>query len=159
MSWSLQITNGDFAVRGSQLSVVTGAQKLVQDLRVTLLEKMGTDDLHLGFGSLIDGGTLPSGTVIPSIIGTSDPNLAAAAIRSDVKRICEDYQKRQVARVKDEKLKYNKSTLTPDEILVGVSNIAITQTTDSLFVTISLKTGAGTQTSLSVPVTNEPLTR
>lgn len=157
MTWSLRISNGDFAVKGAQLSTVSGTQKLVQDLRCAILEKMGTDNLHPGFGSLIDGGVRPDGSQVPSIIGVSNFALATAAIEADIRRIANAYQKAQAERIKTERLVYNKVTLTASEILAGISSIQTVQDQDALYVRLTLLVGNGTEVDLTVPVANEPL--
>lgn len=157
MTWSLRLTNGDLSVRSAQLAVVTGEEKLVQDFRAHLLERMGTDDLHPGYGSLIDGGVRPDGQVVPSLIGTSNPKLAASTIQSEVRRIGADYQSRQIERVRRERLTYNKVTLTAGEILVGIPSIQVTQQQDALFVVVTLATGSGANIDLTVPVSSDTL--
>jgi hypothetical protein len=69
MSWSLRIQNGDLMLDGTNLGRATGSAKLIQDLRCAILEKMGTDDLHPEYGSLLDGGRDESGDVQPGYIG------------------------------------------------------------------------------------------
>jgi hypothetical protein len=151
MSWSLQVQNGDLAFGSGQMATVTGGQKLVQDLACDILEPMGTDPMHPSFGSTIDGGTQPDGTVSQGMIGTPNDALAASFIYAEIQRICLDYQQRQSARNATDVATYGKSTLTADEALLSVTNVKVNQVADKLLVSATLKTGLGSL-SLDIPV-------
>src|ERR1051325_1057251 len=109
MSWSLQVSYGDFPVSGNSLGIVAGANKLGQDLRHWVLEKMGTDPLHLDYGSLIDGGRTSDGVEQESIIGHVNDRNARVLIESELRRIIQAYQRQQIARAKADRLVYNKT--------------------------------------------------
>lgn len=153
MSWSLQIQNGDFAVSGSSLGIVTDYNKLVQDLTCAIMEKMGYDPLHPWYGSLIDGGTTPQGLTSPSLIGM-DPQTVANQVQSELTRITGDLQNQQLARAQADQATYNRSTITPGEALVSVSSIEFEQQQDTLIVTVGLITALGSSLSLSLPLGN-----
>lgn len=155
MSWSFRIRQGDLDVRNASIGVARGAEKLVQDFRSALLESLGNDDMHRDWGSTLDGGIGPDGTLLPGVVGASDPALANLAIQSEVRRIGTYIQQRQLERVRRERLTYNKVTLTASEILVGVSGIRIVQTADELSVLITLQTGANDLLDVSVPLPAE----
>lgn len=152
MSWSLQIHNGDFALNGSSLATVIGAPKLVQDLRCALAERMGDDDMHPTYGSLIDGGVTPAGQEVPSVIGTLNVQQAAATIQSEIQRIASAYQAQQLNRAKADQTTYNRVSLTPAEVLLSISNIQMTQQTDTILVTITLATAAGEDITVALPI-------
>lgn len=154
MSWSLKLTHGDFELSNASLGTVTAENKLVQDFRCYLLERMGTDNLHPGFGSLIDGGIQPDGTEVESPIGESDVQTVVLFLEKEIRRIGSDYQQRQLARAKSDKFTYSKVTLTAGEILVGIPSVTFTQTMDTLDVVVALQTGNNTQRSLTIPVPN-----
>src|SRR3954462_6416197 len=97
MSWSLQLRGGDLVIGGASFGVATQQQKLIQDLRCAILERMGTDEDHPWFGSLIDGGRL-NGVDQPSIIATDNWNMAVLAVESEIRRIVDQYQKAQIIR-------------------------------------------------------------
>lgn len=151
MSWSLALQNGDLALSGASLATVTDANKLTQDLRCALAERMGDDDMHPTFGSLIDGGVTPSGQVIPSVIGMDDVNQVAATIQSEVTRIVAAYQAQQLNRAKDDLTTYNRVSLSSAEVLLS-STIDFVQETDSLLVTITLSTAAGEDITVALPI-------
>lgn len=150
MSWSLQLTNGDLAIGTNGLNTVTGASKLTQDLRCYLLTPTGTDPLHLTYGSIMDGGTDPSGNPVPGIIGQPNNNAAVTFIGGEVRRVCQAYQASQIARNATDVATYGKSTLTADEALLSVEGITIQQVTTQALVTATLQTGTGNQ-PLAIP--------
>lgn len=154
MTWSFWVTHGDFRLNGSHFGIVTDTAKLTQDLRCALLEKMGTDNLHPGFGSLIDGGTRSDGLEVPGVVGESRLDLVLMAIESEIRRIGRDHQAKQLARVKADRSTYNKSTITPREALIAISNINVEQVQDNLNITVSLQTAAGSQTDVNLSVFN-----
>jgi len=157
MTWSLALRNGDFDVQRAQLGKVTGYQKLVQDFRCALLTRMGSDPLHPGWGSLLDGGTTLDGRDVPGVIGTEDFDLAMAVIETEIRRIAEYFQNRQLRRVKEERQRYSKSTLTASEILVGISNIRPIQVGTTLNVLVTLTTGSGDSVDVTIPLTDDSL--
>src|SRR4051812_37950439 len=109
MSWSLQLRNGDLALGGANLGIVTGSQKLTQDLRCAILEKMGTDELHPWYGSLLDGGMDAEGVVSPGYIGETDWELGALNVQAEIRRIAKQYQDAQAARLENDRLTYGHS--------------------------------------------------
>lgn len=152
MSWSLQIRNGDLALGGAQFGQVTGQAKLAQDLRCAILEQRGHDDMHRGFGSLIDGGYDDFGEYQESVVGSSDWQRVALRVEAEIRRICGEHQARQLERARQDRYQYGQSTLSPDELLLQVSRIDMQQAQDRLLVTVSIITGNGNHVTLNVPV-------
>src|SRR5688572_20628707 len=151
MSWSLQLRGGDLVIDGSSFGTVTHQNKLVQDLRLAILERMGTDEDHPWFGSLIDGGRL-NGVEQNSIIATDDWDRAALAVEGEIRRIVDQYQKQQIVRTEQDRSAYGKPTLTPGELLMGVKGIQFFQAQDNLLCRITLATGADNDIQLNVPL-------
>lgn len=151
MSWSLQIQNGDLSLNGGSYGTVSGSQKLAQDLKCALLERMGTDDAHPNFGSLIDGG-VANGVEQPSLIATTDWTHAIALIESEIRRIINQYQASQVRRSENDRMTYGKPTLTPDELLVAISSIQFFQVQDALVVKVGIQTGANNTININLPL-------
>lgn len=154
MSWSLQISHGDFTVSQSQYGVVTDAYKLVQDLRCAILEKMGTDDMHPSYGSLIDGGTMPDGTVVGGVIGLLDWQQVTNTVNAEITRLATAYQAQQLNRAKNDRQTYNRVSLTPAEVLMAISNMTFLQVLDQLQVTVDLQTAAGQNINVVFPVSS-----
>lgn len=150
MTWSLKVSNGELALDGGHLGTVAHEDKLLQDLRHFLLEKMGSDPMHPSYGSLIDGGRQPDGTIVDSPIGSYDFNSVALDIESDIRRIAAVYQRQQLERAKSDRLRYNKSTLTAGEILAEVTYITFEQRQDALEVSIGVISGRNRQSDLTL---------
>jgi hypothetical protein len=157
MSWSLALRNGDLALGGTQLATVTSSRKLVQDLRCALLEPMGTDDLHPSFGSLIDGGRKPDGTMVPSLIGSHNWRRAAIEVRAEINRIADEHRRRQLMRAREDQFTYGKPTLDPGELLIQITDLRMVQVQDSLVVNVTLKVGNGTTHEINIPISNTPV--
>lgn len=152
MSYSLQVSNGDLVFNGTSLATVQGTQKLVQDMTCGILEPMGTDDMHPTYGSVIDGGTLPDGTYQNGIIGELNNQYAANFVSSEINRVASNYQQAQAARNQDDLATYGKSTLTPDETLLSLGAVDITEVQNQMLVAVDLETGTGPVT-VAVPAT------
>lgn len=148
MSWSLKLRHGDLTLSGASLAMVTNEEKLAQDLRCWILEKMGTDSLHPSFGSLIDGGVRLDGRVELGVIGT-EPDTALAMIESELHRIVSEYQAQQLARAKGDRFSYNKSTLSLREALLALTNIEATMVGDNLNIVMSIQTANGLNLGLT----------
>jgi hypothetical protein len=157
MSWSLKIRNGDLDVANAQLGAVRGADKLVQDFTCALLEARGNDDMQPDWGSYLDGGIAPDGTLVPGVVGSVNSALTRMAIESEIRRVASVIQQRQLHRVKNDRLTYNKVTLTAAEILVAVTDVRIFQTADELTVLVTLQTGAGTSVDIALPISDNSL--
>lgn len=139
------IKEGDLVVGNGRMATVTGSQKLVQDLRCWVLQRMGSDPYQLGYGSLIEGGVQPNGVVVESPIGMVITNWGEVEsfISSDIQRIVSLYQNEQSRRIREDQSIYNKITLTPDEILKSLDNITYEVQEDTLNVVIHISNMAG----------------
>src|SRR3954463_12305873 len=151
MSYSLQVRHGDFVTTGASLGTVTREVKMTQDLTHWILERMGTDDVHMGYGSLLDGGTLPDGTEVEGVIGTYDWELAALEVERDLRRIISEYQAIQLRRAKGDRTTYGRGTLTPEEVVMEVPSIDYTQAVDVLIVTINIVTASNAYLQIALP--------
>lgn len=151
MSWSLQIRNGDFTSGGAQLGTVSSHEKLVQDLSHWLLEPMGTDNLHAGYGSLIDGG-VENGIERESMIGLAINDSTLLRIRAEISRIIEEYRSLQLTRAKQDKFALKNATLTKGEILYEVNGVSVSPQEDTVTVSISITTGTDQMIDITVPV-------
>lgn len=152
MSYSLKVTNGELAISGTSLDIVTGNSKLLQDMKCAILERVGTDSSHPEFGSYIDGGRKPNGVVVPSTIGRIDTKYAIMEIESDLRRIMAEYQSKQLARARNDAAVYGKATLTAGEVLIDIVSINITQKYDSVIVEVKIRSANRVEQILTVPI-------
>lgn len=123
MSWSFEIVGGDLSPVSDKtgLGVVTGKKKTLQDLRHALTEAMGTDPMHPEYGSLIDGGRLPDGTVVESLVGSSQSSVFR--IEEEVSRVIQDFVSKQNMRIKSDIAGFGKTTVSDSEIIDRVDSI------------------------------------
>jgi hypothetical protein len=148
MSFSLALQNGDLNLSGTSLGTVVNAAKLQQDLVCTLLTPLGFEELHPEFGSILEENLINPET---TIIGTGDFNHAAAIVRSELLRICQNYQAQQIARNEDDAIKFGKPTLTSGEVLLRVININFISAEDHLLCKLTLEI-SNEELKISIPV-------
>jgi hypothetical protein len=152
VSWSLQIRNGDLVVDQRKVGVVTGWQKLLQDLRCHLLERLGNDSMHPEFGSVLDGGVGPGGVEIEGIIGEIDEEVARSFIATEVGRIITEHQQKQLDRARSDQMGYGKHTLLDGELLES-AEVNVGFQGDVMVVQIIISTSAGDAKRISLPFT------
>lgn len=153
MSWSLALRNGDFTLGTASLGIVTHEAKMVQDLRAYILESMGTDNMHRGFGSLIQGGVEANGVQNPGVIGKPNDPFARTMVVSEIKRLVRDYQQSQLERARADQQEFGKPTLSTREVLLSLDDIFVDQTNDQMTLTLFITTAANRQVEVSILLT------
>lgn len=148
MSFSLELKNGDLGLSGTSLGTVVNAAKLQQDLVCAILTPLGFEELYPEFGSILEEDLINPET---TIIGTKDFTHAAAVVRSELIRICQNYQAQQIARNEDDAIKFGKPTLTPGEVLLRVVSVNFLTSEDHLLCTLTLEIGNNTL-EINIPV-------
>lgn len=152
MSTSFKISSGDLAIgQGRSYDRVTGAYKLGQDLKLWVLERIGTDPATPTFGSKLDGGVI-DGAEIPSYIGTVGNPAVLADIRTEMISLLSQFQAQQIAKMQREMISLGgHHTLTADETLQSVISVETSQELDQVIVRVTCVTMAGTQFQLTIP--------
>lgn len=152
MSTSFKLESGDLVVgAGRSYERVGGAYKLAQDLKLWVLERIGTDPATPTFGSRLDGGII-DGQEIPSYIGRIGTEALVAEIRAEVVALLGTYQAQQITKMKREMLLFEgNTTLDPDEILQVISSVEATQQGTQVIVRVICQTLAGTTFRLLIP--------
>lgn len=148
MSFSLLLQNGDLGLSGTSLGTVVNAAKLQQDLTNAILTPLGFEELHPEFGSILEDDLINPEI---QIIGSRDFQHAAALVRSELTRLCQNYQAQQIARNENDAIKFGKPTLTPGEILLNVLGVTFVQAEDHLLCTLKLEIG-NDSIELHIPV-------
>lgn len=154
MTWSLRIQNGNLTLGNASYGTITGTQKLIQDLRCYLLERMGTDSAHPDYGSTLNGGRLPNGIEVPGPIGKMNDAFVEAEVTVEIRRIVNQFQSEQLARARSDRQVYGKSTMNKGEVLLGVSTIEYEHLMDALNITLVLITGDDTNPELDLTITS-----
>ena len=110
MSFSLLLKNGDLGLSGTSLGTVVNAAKLQQDLVSAILTPLGFEELHPEFGSILEDDLINPEI---QIIGSKDFQHAAALVRSELIRLCQNYQAQQIARNENDAIKFGKPDTHP----------------------------------------------
>lgn len=154
MSYSLRVENGDLVVGSKRaLEVVTGKEKLFQDLKLWILERLGTDPATPLYGSILDGGVI-DGQYVDSFIGQVINHENLLAIKAEVLNILQQYQQMQLAKMKKELLEYNnRHTLDENEILHTINSVILTTMGSTVLVKVSCTTLKKVTFNITLPLT------
>ena len=134
MSFSLAVAGGDLVQEGSHLAVVTGTNKLKQDLTLWMCERYGIDRFHPVMGS-----------VFQNYIGGVITSHTRAMVQSEANRILSNFQKVQYMGLRN-----NPSLYSMGELLASVNGVSVTINYDSVYVLVSVSNGAQETTAISV---------
>lgn len=152
MSKSFQITNGDLTIAsGRCFKLVTGSEKLGQDLRLAVLERLGTDSATPNYGTTLDGG-VRNGQQVDSLIGQILTKERVNEVREQVNSILMQYQRGQLTRIQREMVNFGKTTLSDDEIVQVVNSIETLGVGDTIICRVSLTTRSGSALRITIPV-------
>lgn len=154
MTYSFQLQNGDLNPIGQGgVAVVTGTNKLAQDLRNWILSPVGSNPLHLDYGSSLDGGMSTDGAFVPSMIGSLNGSDVALQVEAELRRVVYAYQQQQGARLLADQQAYGgKNTFAPGEILYSLDNVTVNQVGDVLVAGLSITASDGQSLQLNLPV-------
>jgi len=153
MSKSFALVNGDLQLGTSRgYDIVSGKQKLLQDLRLWFTEQIGTDSILSTYGSGLDGGVI-NGEVQDSYIGRVVTQSVLGEIRIKTLELIQSYQQMQFTKMQDEALLYDgKNTLDADEVLDGIESIQLVNVGTTILIQVILTTLGGSSLKLTVPL-------
>lgn len=126
MSYSFSVREQDIELKGSNVGIVYGRNKLIQDLTLWLTERYRSDRFHSNYGSTLDG-----------FIGDIADPTAAHEVEAEVQRVLQNYQMVQYRKMREEP-----TTLSPEEILLDVEDVRAKIDYDSVVVVVSIVTGS-----------------
>ena len=152
MSWSFEIFNGDLSLasRESGMSVVTGTSKTLQDLRLALTEPLGTDPMHMDFGSLLDGGKRSTGEVVQSMIGGN--YASQMAVEEEIRRVILAFVDRQNARIKRDITAMGRTTIPESEIIDRINYVTTRFFGNKLVVRVGLVMKSNASITITQPI-------
>lgn len=134
MTFSLQVSNGDLTMNGSQLSVVANTDKLKQDLQLWFTERYGMDRFHPGMGSNFQN-------YIGGIINYHTHQM----VQDEAMRLLDLYQKVQYRGLKEAPSVYSLA-----ELLWEINDIKVAVGFDTVAVTVSVSNAQRQPTVFSV---------
>lgn len=153
MSKSLAIINGDLAIdAGRDFALVSGRQKLLQDLRLWVLEKLGIDPATPTYGNKLDN-FREDDRVHQGFIGQLMTADNINNIRIEVINIIQRYQAMQYDKIRSEALRYvGRNTLDEDEVVATIDAVNVRAVGTFAVVQVQLTTLANTPLKLSIPI-------
>ena len=135
MTYSLRVSNGDLVLQGNQLDIVSGMDKLSQDMQLWVAERYGIDRFHPAMGSLLQ-----------NFIGSAITAGTQVGVQQEVLRVLDNYAKVQLKAFKE-----NPQNFSYSELLISVDAVNVSISYDTVGVSVQITNG--TQTSTSVAVT------
>jgi len=130
------LEDGDLAVRSSRAQLVSGQDKLKQDLDCWLKETYGSDRFHPLYGSVLDqfvGGVINDNT--------------AFFLKSEIIRVLTNFQKLQLRRVQA-----NPSLFSPQQLLDEIVSVITSANYDTVNAVISYNTATGAPGQIGMSV-------
>lgn len=153
MSTSFSIINGDLTIGpGRKFDTVSGKQKLQQDLKLWVLERIGTDPLLPTYGSILDGGIV-NGIVTDSYIGSVASLEVQNNLRIATLDLLNKYISMQFDKMRSETLLYNgNNTLDADEVIDQITSVNVIQVDTTILIQVILTTLGGSNLKLTIPL-------
>lgn len=145
---SLQIRDGDLVLGvGRRAALVYGKEKLLQDLRLWLLEPFG-----MGFT------TKQWGSRLGEFVGGSNPELFQAEVESEIRRILTLYQAWQYERVQQAQYDGQTRNWSRSEILAEITEVSSQVFMDRIVVRVEIRTLAGNESILDFSIAPDEVT-
>lgn len=133
MSYSLKVADGDLVQNGSELAIVSGQDKLYQDMSLWLTERYGVDRLHPQYGSTLE-------SFIGGVIGVH----TQAKVYNEILRVLGNYQAMQT-----KLFTANPSNFSIAEIMASIDDVRIEVLYDTVNATVIVSNPVST-TSVSI---------
>lgn len=145
MSQSFQLQNGDLVVTsGRAFQVVKNRDKLIQDLKLWILEHYGEDPSTPDYGSTLD-----------TYIGSPMSQGVINQIQSEVLRVLQQYQAMQLDNMQNDTILYaGSTTLDPSEVIASINGLTVQAVGSILLITVSITTLDENPTQISIPILN-----
>lgn len=145
MSQSFQLQNGDLVVTsGRAFQVVKNRDKLIQDLKLWILEHYGEDPSTPDYGSTLD-----------TYIGSPMSQGVINQIQSEVLRVLQQYQAMQLDNMQNDTILYaGSTTLDPSEVIASINGLTVQAVGSILLITVSIITLDENPTQISIPILN-----
>lgn len=134
----LKIEQGDLVLSGGAYAEVTGAQKVAQDLRLALVEPLGTDRFHPGWGSRLS-----------DFIGHPLTEAVRFDVQQEAARVVGNYVSVQRDKIQADVAADRKSRYLTADILTAVDSVQATSVQDVVQVQVRVRTGAGQSVSVT----------
>lgn len=139
---TMQLVNGDLWVTQGGYALITGPDRIRQDLTLALLEEYGSDRFHPRWGS-----------VIKRYIGNVITPQLEALVRAEVNRIVQNYILIQQAEVLRDTQVDEKGRFTTSDVVRSLLGLSTSVSMNSINVKLALETLARATVTLKRQVT------
>jgi hypothetical protein len=133
----LLLVNGDIVVGQSGYVMVSGQQKVLQDLVVATQEPYGSDPYHPGWG-----------TYLTNYVG-GDPSIVPSMAETEVMRLVSNYMQVQQYQQSQALAAGQSSPFTNDDYVTGLTTLDTTADLDSISVSATVLTASGATVGVS----------
>lgn len=153
MSLSLAMRNGDLAIGANRnFEIVSGRGKLLQDLRLWVLERLGYDPATPAYGNRLDD-YIEDGKEFSGFIGSLATVDTLNQIRNEIIELLQRYQTMQFEKIKQETMAYlGENTLDEDEILAVIDLVEVKSVGTTALASVRFTTLAGNPLRITFPV-------
>lgn len=134
---TLQLRNGDLVMGPGGAQTISGPDMIVQDLRCALVEPLGNDRFHPGYGSILE-----------EQVGQVIDGAARFAVEQEVSRVVANYVAVRADQVSSDRLAGVRSRFEDADLIGTVNGINVAQQGDAIQVQVALTTGAGQTATL-----------
>lgn len=139
-SW--RISNGDLVLGPHGFAEVTGTDRVLQDLRLAVLEPFGSDRFHTKWGSLLQ-----------QMIGHPITPLTGQTIQSEILRLVQNYITIQNDIQSTAIKNGNRSIFGTNDLVSSIENINIVQKQTQMIISVTLKMVSNQTLTLNNTVT------
>jgi hypothetical protein len=148
---NFRITDGDLDLgQSKRADLVTGRDKLIQDLVLWLLEPLGTGYSTPGFGSLLNS-IVTVGTRSRRegrFIGQEFTEDLAVEVEAEIDRVLSLYQQNQVQNIRAARIAGRLYLYSKTEILDSINGITSSRDGDRAIINVDISTGANKDITL-----------
>lgn len=135
---TLAIVDGDLVMAADSYLLVSGPNKIKQDLYFALHEAYGGDPYHPLWG-----------TVLGQYVGAPLTAATEQSVIDEVNRVVTNYLSVQADRIDAHTVADTRSTLTTSDVVSVVDDMSVQQVGPSLLITVALSTLAGQKVNVS----------
>lgn len=134
---TFRLKGGDLVLGSDGFEMVTGQEKLRQDLSTALREPIGVDRFHPRWGSMLD-----------RYVGMSMQRDLSNVVKAEVVRILQNHVVVQNEAISDDVSAGRRSRFSTGEVIAAIESITVSEQFDRLGVQVTLRTMSGARLSL-----------
>lgn len=139
---TLRLLRGDLVLTGSEFQMVAGEDKIQQDLRGGLIEPLGNDRFHPGWGSVLNR-FIGIGVVNP---------LNVSRVAQEITRVIQNYVAVQRDNLQRDAMSGKQSRYTTADVIRNVEGVSMSTREDKVYGTIKLSTYGAYNINFTMPV-------